>query len=108
VASALLPFGIYFISALLLCFETWLIASATDLLRHAPVDGRRTVAMLMMLVPLILLPAVPVVLLCTLDYDCRATTRTLSYAILLWVAGLATSVPAYLYARRLRRRPTPV
>ncbi len=106
--AAILPLGIYFVSACLLYLETCLIASAMAHLRHAPHGGRRNLAVLLLLVPLVLLPAVPIVLLFTLDYDCRATPRTLLYAVVLWVVGLGSAIPAYLYAKRLKRRRAPV
>ena len=100
-SAAVLPLAIYVVSAVLLYTETCLIASALDRLRHAPHNRRRNTAIFLLIIPLLLLPVIPVILLLTLDYDYRVTTRTLSYAVLLWLTGLCSAVPAYLYARRL-------
>jgi hypothetical protein len=104
VSAAIIPLAIYAISALLLYVETWLISSAMEHLARAPHGMRRRIAITLLLVPLLMLPAVPIVLLLSLDYDCRITIRTVAFAASMWLLGLLSAIPAYLYAKRLKRR----
>jgi hypothetical protein len=100
VLAALVPILIYVVSAFLLYVETCMIASAMDSLRHVRRPALRGVTVCLLLIPLVLLPAVPVIMLLTLGYDCMASMRTLVYACCLWAVGFAAALPAYWYARR--------
>ena len=98
--SALVPILIYVVSALLLYVETCMITSAMDSLRYVNRALYRRTALCLLLIPLLLLPAVPAIMLLTLGYNCMASVRTLGYACALWALGLAAALPAYWYAKR--------
>jgi hypothetical protein len=94
------PLAIYVVSSLLLYFETCLITSALDHVRRRPHTFNQSLIVYCLLMPLLLLPVVPVVLMFSLDQRGVATTQSLVYAGIVWIAGLSTAVPAYWYATR--------
>ncbi len=96
----LIPIGVYLVSAALLYLETVLVSGALERARTIAGSSQRTIALVFLLLPLVILPIVPVVFLVTLDYNGKAGAQSYASLALLWIGGVLAALPSYVYLTR--------